>query len=331
MENYTIRYATKEDIPNIKRFIDEHWLKNHILSREGGFFEWQHTSDKLDCVLGIDTDGNIQGMLGFISYDDKDDRDIATSMWKANPGSSFLGVKLLMYILEQEPHRTLFSSGINVESTSAIYKRMKIATGKMNQWYRLRELESYTIAKIVDKRIPKYIHFHETTAVRYSTLESMLKDFDFEKYVSKQSIPYKSLSYIKHRYFEHPVYQYLTYGIKQNGSETNAVIVLRIQECNGAKVLRFVDCIGNTGVLESITHILDGLLDEFSAEYIDMYEKGVDSDILQNAGWIRVDKTSNIIPNYFSPYEQRNIDVNYCTTDKDIVLFKGDGDQDRPS
>lgn len=331
MENYIIRYATKEDIPNIKRFIDESWKKNHILAREEGFFEWQYTSDKLDYVLGIDTEGNIQGMLGFISYSDGDDRDIATSMWKANPGTGFLGIKLLLYVLDEEPHRTLFSPGINVKTSHAIYKRMKIATGKMNQWYRLRKGESYSVSKIVDARIPEYIHVHEAVAVRYFTLEDLTEDFDFGKYVSKQSVPYKSLQYLRRRYFEHPMYKYLIYGIKLDGSETNAIIVLRIQECNGARVLRFVDCIGNTETLGSITHFLDELLDEFSAEYIDMYEKGVDGDILRNAGWIKLDETDNIIPNYFAPYEQINVDINYCTSDENIILFRGDGDQDRPN
>ena len=62
-----------------------------------------------------------------------------------------------------------------------------------------------------------------------------------------------------------------------------------------------------------------------------MYEKGVDSNILQKAGWIKLDETDNIIPNYFSPYEQINVDINYCTSDENIVLFRGDGDQDRPN
>lgn len=331
MEKYTIRYAVKEDIPQIKRFIDENWKKNHILVREEEFFEWQYMSDKLDFVLGIDAEGNIQGMLGFISYSDGEDRDIATSMWKANPGTGFLGIKLLMYVLEKEPHRTLFSPGINMRSSGAIYKRMKIATGKMNQWYRLRKTDSYVIAKVNDTRIPEYLQSHEVAAVRYFTYEDLTEDFDFGKYVPKQTIPYKSLAYLKRRYFEHPIYEYLIYGIRQDDGETSAVIVLRIQECNGAKALRFVDCIGDTEVLGSLTHIFDRLLDEFSAEYIDMYEKGVDGNILQSAGWLKLDETENIIPNYFSPYEQINVDINYCTTDENIILFRGDGDQDRPN
>lgn len=331
MEKYKIRYATKEDIPAIKIFIDQNWKKNHILVREDGFFEWQYTSNKLDYVLGTDENGAIQGMLGFISYDDNDERDIATSMWKANPGTGFLGIKLLMFILENEPHRTLFSPGINVKTSGGIYKRMNISMGKMNQWYRLRKLDSYSIAKVEDTNIPNYDLKENTNAVEYSTFNDLLNDFYFEKHVSKESVPYKSLTYIKHRYFEHPSYHYLVYGIKTDGIETDAVVIMRIQGCNGSKVLRFVDCIGNIESIGGMTKIIDEMLAQFDAEYIDMYEKGVSAELLINAGWRRLDQTSNIIPNYFSPFEQCNVDVNYCTTDENIVLFKGDGDQDRPN
>ena len=62
-----------------------------------------------------------------------------------------------------------------------------------------------------------------------------------------------------------------------------------------------------------------------------MHEAGLDADRLYSAGWINVDETNNTIPNYFSPFRQENIDVYYCSSDKEAVLFRGDGDQDRPN
>ena len=123
----------------------------------------------------------------------------------------------------------------------------------------------------------------------------------------------------------------MIYGIKMNGMNTNAVFVLRVQECKGTRVVRFVDCIGCLEALTCITPFIDDILDQEYAEYIDMYEKGVPEEILRRAGWKRVDETDNIIPNYFSPYVQCNVDINYCTANENIVLFRGDGDQDRPN
>lgn len=331
MEEYEIRYATVKDIPAIKKFIDDKWKKDHILVREDGLFEWQYTSDKLDYVIAIDSNDMIQGMIGFISYDDSSKRDIATSMWKANPGTGFLGIKLLMYIQNEEKHRTLFSPGINVGTSAGIYKRMKILTGKMNQWYRLNAAAKYQIAKVEDSRIPDIEVNNVSIIKKYNTFEEFTEDFNFDRYVSKESVPYKSISYLKRRYFCHPMYKYMSYGIKMDGVNTNAVFFLRVQEYNGARVIRFVDCVGYLEALTCITPFLDNLLDKEHAEYIDMYEKGVPEGMLRKAGWKRVDETNNIIPNYFSPYVQCNVDINYCTTNENIILFRGDGDQDRPN
>lgn len=330
MEDFLIRYATIEDIPSIKIFIDEEWKKNHIFVREEGLFEWQYTSDKLDYVLGLDSDGNIQGMLGFISYDDSKERDIATSMWKAMPGTGFLGVKLLMHIMQNEPHRSLFSPGINVKTSGGIYRRLGISTGRMNQWYRIHKQERYHIAKITDGEIPDY-ELHKTKAFKFESLEDMLCKFEFDKYVSKEVVPYKSRAYLQRRYFGHPLYKYLIYGLAIDDEDISVVIVARIQNCNGTCAIRLVDCLGDYNKIGYITAFFDDLLEEYSAEYIDFYEKGIDGNLLKSAGWKKRDETGNIIPNYFSPFERTNVEVNYCTTDDSIVLFRGDGDQDRPN
>ena len=39
-----------------------------------------------------------------------------------------------------------------------------------------------------------------------------------------------------------------------------------------------------------------------------------------------------IIPNYYEPFEQKNIDINFSTNiHEGFRMFKGDGDQDRPN
>ena len=68
-------------------------------------------------------------------------------------------------------------------------------------------------------------------------------------------------------------------------------------------------------------------------EYVDIYEVGIEDEILENSGFLeRVEKDVNIIPNYFEPFVQENIEIYYMSNCKDkFRMFKGDGDQDRPS
>ena len=68
-------------------------------------------------------------------------------------------------------------------------------------------------------------------------------------------------------------------------------------------------------------------------EYLDFYNLGIEKKLLQKAGFQK-NKFSNkiVIPNYFEPFEKRNVNIQCVTWPKktEIPVFKGDGDQDRP-
>ena len=60
----------------------------------------------------------------------------------------------------------------------------------------------------------------------------------------------------------------------------------------------------------------------------------MDKKILKKAGFKQNKFTKNIIiPNYFEPFVKENINI--CTAvwpkKTQLLIFKGDGDQDRPS
>lgn len=331
MREYMIRFAERKDIDSIMRFIDEYWRKDHILSRDRELFEWQYINNhKANMVLGVDDSNEIYGILGYIPYSAGDDKDFSLALWKARPNTAFLGVKLLMFLIENESHRNLFCVGINIDTTGKIYHRMGIKTEKMKQWYRLRNVEDYRIAVVMHEEIRPY---HEETEKKLNRISSFqeLKCLVGEDFFAKSEVPYKSEQYVAKRYFNHPIYEYLVYLVEGNKGKSRTAIVLRVQECKGSRVLRFVDCLGDYTQIMYITKELDGLLEKFDAEYIDMFETGLADSILQNAGWSQVGSNENIIPNYFAPYIKCNVDINICTSNEHIVLFRGDGDQDRPN
>lgn len=330
MEKITVRRANEEDIPQILEYIDNKWLKNHWIVREDSAFKWQYTSDGLDFVIGVNEAGDIKGIMGYISYDETPNRDVALSMWMADPEDGFLGIQLLSFIMKDVPHRVMFSPGINVRTTESIYKIFRIKTGKMNQWYRLNDCDEYKIALVNKKSIPDYKCNADVKFVSYKTFDDMLEDFDYDAHVDKNDVPYKGKNYVKRHYYEHPTFSYELYGVKPNGSETEAVLVTRKQEVDDDNVLVFVDLIGNIENISYITPHLDKLMKEYGSECVYTYEAGVPERFFRDAGWLRADEGENIIPNYYFPFLRKNVEVNYCTTDENIVLLKGDGDQDRP-
>lgn len=108
-------------------------------------------------------------------------------------------------------------------------------------------------------------------------------------------------------------------------------MILRIQEYNGASILRVIDGIGDQELLQFFTIQLDALMEQYGCEYADIYETGIEDGILSDGGWKLTANTGNIMPEYFSPFERRNIEIHYMSSIPEVVLFKGDGDMDRPN
>ncbi len=329
---YTVRFAQKKDTSKIMLFIDTYWRKEHILSRDRNLFEWQYggEGDKLNIVIGIDDDGEIQGMLGFIPYDVTNDKDIALALWKANPSTGFLGIRLIRYLIDNEPHRKIVCPGINIKTTSKIYEYVDMKVSTMTQWYRLAKRDSYKIAKVEDPTILVKNEIDDNIIFAPVENDSILKEC-CKTLLDKKMVPYKSESYLLWRYFNHPKYKYKVYATQNSNGEKKALFVFRIQECNGSKALRMIDCIGDFEEIKRVTLIIDQLMDGFECEYVDTYEAGISDSIFLEGGWRKVLESGNIIPDYFAPFEHRKVDIHYSTSDMRATLFKGDGDQDRPN
>ena len=69
-------------------------------------------------------------------------------------------------------------------------------------------------------------------------------------------------------------------------------------------------------------------------DYIDILCDGFYKNVLENIGFLKKNN-KQIIPNHFEPYTGKDARLNYCILlnkyKKNTILFKGDGDQDRPN
>lgn len=323
-----IRFATRNDIDLIMKFIDVFWKKGHILGNNREFFEYEHCSkDKVNFVISIDDKGEINGILGFIPYGDHF-RDVMTVMWKVNQNAhASLGLELFKHLRDNGDVRIMASPGSNPK-LSGLYRYLGYDFGKMIQWYRLRPQDIYNIANVENREIPECEIEYEY--VLLDTWDLVKKMFDFDAYTPSAK-PYKEDWYIKKRYYCHPVYKYNTYGILDNEKKAKLLVIFRVLDTNMGKVIRLVDCIGDFSYIRGISRLTDHILMSNKAEYADCYEVGLPDEYMREAGYLKVEGSGNVIPNYFSPFVQENIDIFYFSNDPTIVLFKGDGDQDRPS
>jgi hypothetical protein len=336
-KNKQIFIAKVEDTNEIMKFINDEWKKNHILSVNKKFFLYEYgNKDLLNFVIFKNSFNKINGILGFLKSSSDQNATVWTTMWKVSKsnGSPMLGIELLNFLREQG-YKSIMSSGIN-ENTVEIYKYLKFKVGSLSQYFLLNEeLSKYKIA-IVPKDYPKKkfkIENNKEFFFKKLNLNDLKTKFDFNKYYYRK--PFKDFNYFKKRFFEHPIYAYDIYGVFNNTSLLS-ILVTRINEYKKTSCIRIIDFYGEETVLSTFIYNLKKIMYSEDHEYIDFFSNGLDEKIIFNSGFLKLDSSNRdvVIPNYFEPFVRNNINIKYFSDTKDLKnlrIFKGDGDQDRPS
>lgn len=334
---YDIRLANMDDIPMIMKFIDEHWRKGHIMAVDRELFEYEFVhEDKVNFVLAIEKNGKtLEGIFGFLncSYTQNDNKkDIWGSMWKVLDGNMpLLGIELAKRVIELTGCRVQIGNGANPNTTVPLRKIFfREKTAKMKHYYMLNsECTDFKIAIIREKKLGIPKHNSDKKIKRLNSIEEVKKLFDL-KY-NEEYIPFKDYAYIDKRYFKHPYYNYDVYGI-MNNENIEALLVLREVETNNSKVLRIMDYIGKQSIFAGLNNFFVKILKENEYEYIDFYVLGFEENAISDAGFVeRIENDENIIPNYFEPFLQQNVEIWTHYKDDNTTFFKADGDQDRPN
>ncbi len=333
-EKYDIRLAKETDIKKIMNFIDKHWKKNHILSQNKDFFEYQHKeSNNVNYIIALDKfSKEIEGILGFIySSNTVGKRDIWGAIWKVrddHKNTPFLGVELKKRLKDYIDYRYMLGIGANPNTTIKIMDKIfKCYCGKMQHFYMLSKKSTYSVAVVLNYRESDKTIYKPQIVQNIKNIDELNEKFAFE---CCNQIPYKDNWYINHRYFKHPVYHYDIYGIGDFKDSYSALIVCREIVCNGVKILRIIDYIGEQKSFSGLAYFFENKTNEY--EYIDMYCSGLEKQYIEEAGFVELDKDdSNIIPNNFEPLELVNRDIWIYSSEPSCIFFKGDGDQDRPS
>ncbi len=322
-----IRLATKDDVFNIMKFIKKYWNENHILANDREFFEWMYV-DGSHCSFVIAIEGDmVYGIYGFIIYNHEVTPDMGSSLWKTiKCDYPFLGVTIQKKCEELMHERIHIGIGLNRRAVK-LYNILGAPTGQLTQYYRLRNQDEYKVACISQKEILPF----EMSDIRLKKLTREEFCRDIPETILKKNRPYKSKRYLLHRYFEHPIYQYQCYGIEEDCNQMETFIFCREVECMHTKILKMIDVVGDTRCLAQIGKGVEQLIERNQYEYVDFYCYGIGSDIMKRAGFsVRKDDV-NIIPQYFEPFEQKNVDINIIIPEDKICIFRGDGDMDRPS
>lgn len=328
-----IRQAVYEDIPKIMKFIDEHWKKGHIMGNDRTMFEFQHVRDRevFYIIAEDDVDGRIYGSMGYIPMAEQEHPCMSTVMIQSldNPGKRMLGEEMARYFERNMQCRNIISVGVEKRYAKVIDALGTNLIGKLHHYYRLGTKRDFRIAKIY--------HYDQLPITRHKSRLIPLKSFtEFTDLVNlneiKKDYPERSPAYIEHRYYQHPYYSYKIWGI-QGSHGIKSAFAAREEVVGTSKVLRIVDFFGKDTELACIGSEIDRILLDENYEYIDFYCYGIDHNIMDQAGFLlKGPDDPNIIPTYFDPFEQKNVDIYFYSWRKEQVhVYRGFGDQDRPN
>lgn len=326
-DGYVVRFASENDIDAIMTFFKEHWKADHIFATNREYFEYEFCKkDEVCFVLLCDSEGQIKGILGYIPYGPKSEpRNLFMVTWKViDSDAMFAGVSLLNYLVENANCKNIYTIGLN-KGTINIYKYLKLNVVEMEHYYLINQNIPQKLAQVggeanslVESKDIKLIELTDKLEVE-ALWPTLVQNKNVEK----------TLEYLTRRYFENPIYLYRAFWISEKSGST--IVILREQEYEGSKILRFIDAVGNVDSISLVPFALQSIIENEGFEYLDMYAYGLDKESLLSHGWNIVDGDDTIIPNYFKPFEKKNITI-YAMHEKEVspVIFKGDGDQDRP-
>jgi GNAT superfamily N-acetyltransferase len=296
-----IRLALATDYPALCAYLETHWRKSHVFTTSPDLFRWQHWDaerERYNFAIA-EEDGRILGVLGFVPHSQFDPTmepgaAIWLCIWSVADETRGKGLGRKLLDWVEETYRPTF---IGTNGASDMTMAMYAARG-----WKTGQLDHW------------YGDRSTLTVGRGGSCRGA------------RQAPFKSKTFVENRYAKHPVYKYDIYG------NEHTAIVVRVCEAPEIRMLRVVDVIGSTA---GLCHLpWRQLIERYNANMLDFYCTGIPSRDLEACGLKRRRGDEVIVPNYFEPYEHRNVSINFAYKAPawaSVRVVKGDGDQDRPN
>lgn len=329
MSVYRFRLAALCDKPAIVAFMNTHWGSKHPLVNLPDYFTYYYqdgdeTRNRLNFALCLGEDDAICALCGFIKSCENGEH-IWISIWCADKKAKGAGLELMSKMPQLTGAKLLSCNNIR-PNTIPFYEFLGYTGARMRHWYRLGEQREYKVAS--PRCTDRLAVFGDGYLARFETAGQMEAAFCPPEFAK----PYKDHWYLSRRYFAYPRQSYLVYGGYLDGI-CRLLFCLRRVEVAGRTVLRLCDVVGRTALLPQFGAALDALIADENAEYLDCYCYGAADESMTGAGFTeRTQDDETIIPHYLTPPLYENVEFYLFTSDPaGFVMFRADGDQDRPN
>lgn len=340
---YSIRFCGPHEKEKLVDFLRDSWRSDHPFVSDPELLDWQYLQEgRYNFVVAnhIDSD-KFHGVLGFISPGFFSQgwigsgEDIWLSIWKVNKElaeKNTIGLELLQFVRSHFLPNSVSAIGINSE-VAKLYRVMGCKVGSLRQFFILNSgLLEFEIAHIEQDggpRVPPQpSEVRKSDPLRINEVEER----DLHKFSSilASSSSSKDINYVLGRFTRHPSYTYRFFSVEQERKPVS-LFVARNLRIDQASCFRIVDFFGIQSVRSSLGHQFQKLLSAEGAEYIDLMVSGIADHVIQQIGFVECSE-KNFVPHLFEPFVREISTVQFAVFDKrDLVIFKGDSDLDRPN
>lgn len=320
-----LRLAAPDKAKRVVDFVNANFdWRLPLINREEYFDFYYKSGNSLQFALA-EEEGVLVAAAGYIRASDAPDADVWVSVWVAAKGHNGVGLELMAALPRLTGARVVACNNIRPK-TMAFYRFLGWHADRVGHFYRLAGLPEYRLARVADPTVLPAGGDLSLEPVEGPEALAALGMPD------SPHTPRKDVWYMQRRYFAFPHLTYQVYAAKEQG-RLLAYLVCRVVDSGQGKALRIADFVGGTSLLPRLGAAIDRLLKASGAEYAECYCAGVDPAVMAAAGFCeRREGDANILPNYLQPPLFENTEYYYFTSDPDrFVLFKADGDQDRPN
>jgi hypothetical protein len=304
------------DFNNLYNFF-KFFFKKHFFSKNKLYFKWQYQSNqkKLN-IVALKISGKIRGFQFFIPINFFDKKLSGKEIFLTNfycdakiIGGGQVLFKYLISILK--PH---FIGTIGFREIMISYhKKLGFKVGTLDHYY-------------LKKNMIKSKKFNNN----FFNILNKKDIFSVNKKIFSFQTPTKSKRFILNRYINHPIYNYIIYA----DNKKNSIIIFREIKFQNKKILKIIDFFGKSSSFVNYKSLFYFLILEKGYYSIDIYCHGIKKNILQKSGLKKTHK-KEIVPEFYEPFVKKNIKINFGylakKNVKNVRLFKGDGDRDRPA
>lgn len=331
MSEIVFRLARLGEDRQIIDFINSHFdMRLPLINRPEFYRHYYAGRGGVPQFAVAEQDGSYLSAAGYILANTASQPDVWVSVWVAAKGHNGVGLEL-MNALPDLVHADVLACNNIRPNTCTFYRFLGWEADRMHHYYRLAPAgpNGYLLAKPV-----RPIILPVKGGLALIRVESAADLIPLGMPPSVHT-PRKDLWYLRRRYFHYPHFTYDFWMAKLEGKLACYVVTRTVSaaETGCVPVLRLVDFLGPDEALPLLGSAFDRLLQQTGAEYIDCYNVGIPAEIWRAAGFCeRLPDDGNVIPNYLTPPLRENTEYYYFTNKPDhFVMFKADGDQDRPN